>query len=65
MRHVDFRDGRRAVQDHVADFFESHNVRVLSHDEAMRLYNDDPMVRRLNKAQDDVVRQHFARFQKT
>lgn len=65
MQEIEFRDGRRAVPDHVADFLMQYETYRYSYDDAMRLMNEDFLKRRLDKAQDDLIRQHFARYPKS
>lgn len=65
MKKVDFRDGTREVQDHIADFLESLDTYTMTYAAAMRVVNNRFLRDRLDKAQDEAVRQHFARFPKS
>lgn len=61
----EFRDETRSVPPHLAPFFKQLDCLVLTYDQAVNLINQKFMADRLQKAQDDALRQHFIRYPKS
>jgi hypothetical protein len=62
MKRVEFRDGSRDVPDTVAQYLESIETYQMTYKEAMSKMNNRFLEDRVNKAQNDAVAQHLARF---
>lgn len=58
-KELTFRDGMRAVPDHVADLLSSVETWKYTYQDAMRVANNELLQRRLMKVQQDMLRDHF------
>lgn len=59
MAEVEFRDGKRAVPDHVRDMMAGLDTHKFTYEEAVRLAEKKIVRDRLNEIQSNVIVRHF------
>jgi len=59
-----FRDGEREVPNHIASLLDGDETYTMTYEEAVQLVNKRNLGDRLQKAQDDAIRQHFRNLER-
>ena len=62
-REMEFRDGKRAVPEHLAVLLAMFNTVEYTYEEATRIANDALVIRQLRHVEQDIIRKHFAEHQ--